>query len=212
MSYLDTIIESKTTIEASSDVPVNQKLLLIELIEEKRIRIEAKADSFHYVYSDIVSSSDIFDFKTQLDELYMTAQAHAGCCVDIFVSFSKVTPTVELQNWLSSVIRMVNCIVTHYLQEVLNVEAIKQDNYAIERSRYKQVERLKVKASKAGRIMFNLYEERNTMEHQVKNDPNNPNKKIFVPPNYKRSLRQINKRLPEALLNFDEAYKEYYAS
>jgi len=212
MSYLDTIIESKSTIEASSDVPINQKLLLIELIEEKRIKVEAKADSFHYVYSDIVSNSDIFDFKEQLDGIYPTAQAHAGCCVDIFVSFSKLTPTIELQNWLSSAIRMVNCIVTHYLQDVLNVEAVKQDNYGMERSRYKQVERLKVKASKAGRIMFNLYDERNTMEHQIKTDPNAPNKKIFVSPNYKRTLKQINKRLPEALINFDEAYKEHYSN
>ena len=210
MSYLNTLIESKASIEASSDVPINEKILLIELIEEKRIQIEAKADTFHYLYSDIVSSSDIFDYKAQLDGFYPAAQEHAGCCVDIFVSFSKLTPTVELQNWLSSAIRMVNCIVTHYLQEVLNVKAEKQDHYGLESSRYKQVERLNVKASKAGRIMFNLYDERNTMEHQVKTDPNDSDKKIFVPPNYSRTLRQIKKRLPEALINFDEAYKEHY--
>jgi hypothetical protein len=210
MSYLDTIIETRDSIKASSDVPSNHKLLLIELIEKERMLTEAKEDSFYYFYSDVASRQDIFDFKTELKELYSTAQEHADCCIGISVSFSHLEANTTLHNWLSSAIRIVDCISLHYLQEVLEVECIKQGEAGPERSRYIQINKGEIKAEKAGRIMDNLYAERNKMEHKVKSDPNDPRKKILQLPKYKSIMKTIKKRFPEALVSFDDAYKEHY--
>lgn len=58
--------------------------------------------------------------------------------------------------------------------------------------------------------MDHLYGERNKMEHQVKKDPVNPNKQIIVPPKYNKILKNINKKFPDALISFDNAYKDHY--
>jgi hypothetical protein len=210
MSYLDTLIETKNNIEASTDISANHKLIVINLIEEKRKLTTAKEDPFYYFFTDVTSRQNIFDFKTKLDEVYGIAQEHANCCINIFISFSQLTPNIAIQNWLSSAIRMVDCIAIHYLQEVLNEEPVQQGVAGLERSRYLQINRQGVKAHKAGSVMDNLYKQRNDMEHQVKNDPNNPGKKILHPPKYKNIMRNIRKRFPEALDSFDAAYKEHY--
>ena len=71
-----------------------------------------------------------------------------------------------------------------------------------------------IKAHKAGRIMAELYNERSKMEHQIRNDPNNPDKKIIHSPNYKKIKIKIKikiqKLFPVALDSFDNAYKEHY--
>ncbi|EHK0062301.1 hypothetical protein KB996_003221 [Vibrio parahaemolyticus] len=210
MSYLDTLIEMKDKVEASSDLQANHKIILIQLIENERAVKNAEEDPFDYFYKNISSREDIFDFQSKLGESYGLAQGHADCCIKIFSDFSKLEPNIKLQNWLSSAIRTVDCIVIHYLQEVLNEEPIAQDGKGKERSRYIQINRQGVKAHKAGSIMDHLYGERNKMEHQVKKDPVNPNKQIIVPPKYNKILKNINKKFPDALISFDNAYKDHY--
>ena len=119
-------------------------------------------------------------------------------------------PNVKLSNWLSSAIKVVDCIVIHYLQEVLGEEPQKINDNGKERSRYIQIDRKGVKAQKAGNIMSHLYGQRNTMEHQIKNDPDNPKKQLIVPPNYNRVLKNIKRKFPNALISFDDAYKDHY--
>lgn len=212
MSCLDTLIETRNSIEASEDVPSNHKLLVINLIENERKVKEAKRDSFYYFFTDVTSREDIFDFKTELNELYKIAQEHADFCIDIFISISQLAPSTKLKNWLSSSIKMVDCIAIHYLQTVLNEKPEKQGSVGIERSIYMQINTKGIKAHKAGRIMTELYNERSKMEHQIRNDPDNPDKKIFHSPNYKKIIIKIQKLFPEALDSFDNAYKEHQTS
>ncbi len=210
MSYLDTLLDTRNSIEASSDIESNHKLIVINLIEKERSITAAKEDPFYYFFTDVTSRQKVFNFKSELNELYDAAQEHADCCIGIYISFSQLEANTTLHNWLSSAIRMVDCIALHYLQEVLNEESVKQGDAGPERSRYIQINRRGVKAERAGRIMENLYAERNKMEHKVKNDPNNPRKKIIQLPKYKRVMKNIKKRFPEALASFDDAYKEHY--
>ncbi len=58
--------------------------------------------------------------------------------------------------------------------------------------------------------MENLYDERNKMEHLTKTDPKDPNKQILFPPKFSKVKKNIQKRFPEALGSFNEAFKEYY--
>lgn len=210
MSYLDTLLETKRNVEASSDFQANQKIILIELIEKERALKNAEEDAFKYLYKNITSTEDIFDFQEKLGEKYGLAKEHADCCIKIFYDFSMLEANVKLSNWLSSAIKVVDCIVIHYLQEVLGEEPKKHNDNGKERSRYIQIDRKGVKAQKAGNIMSHLYGQRNTMEHQVKNDPNDPKKQIIIPPNYNRVLRNVRKKFPNALISFDDAYKWHY--
>ena len=63
MSYLDTLIELKVKVE-SSDFLLNHKILLIDLIEKERSRSSAKEDAFVYFYTNILKTTDIFDFSS----------------------------------------------------------------------------------------------------------------------------------------------------
>ena len=58
--------------------------------------------------------------------------------------------------------------------------------------------------------MNNLYGDRNKMEHQTKNDPNDSTKQIMVTPKYSRVLRNIKRNFPTALVTFDDVYKKHY--
>jgi len=209
MGYLDTLLEMESNVKAS-DFPVNHKINLIDLIEKERALTEALQDTFVYFYTDILGAADMFDFSSVLNIHYAQAQGHANTCISLFIKFTYLEEDPKLQSWLQSAIRFVDCIVIHYLQEVLNEAPEPQEDRGIERSRYKQITRQGVKAQRAGRIMDDLYGERNKMEHSSRVDPKDSNKRILIPPNFNRVKRKIKKRFPEALESFNEAFKEYY--
>ncbi|TDM55097.1 hypothetical protein [Aliivibrio fischeri] len=211
MSYIDTLIETKKNVEESSDLKPNEKLIILNLIENERIVKEAEKDSFIYLFKNITSRDNLFEFQPYLGDSYPFAKEHASSCINIFNDFSKLEANAKLHNWLSSAIKVVDFIAIHYIQEVLEEEPVKHQDHGKERSRYIQINQNGISAQKAGRIMENLYGDRNKMEHQTKNDPNNPTKQIMVTPKYSRVLRNIKKNFPTALITFDDAYKEHYA-
>lgn len=210
MSYLETLIETRNSVESSEGMPTNHKLILIELIEKEQSFEQANDDAFRYFYSDVIGSDDVFDFESILDDLYTHAKIQAKVCIKIFNRFSDLQPNEDLQNWLSSAIRTVDCIAIHYLQDILNEEAVKKGDAGWERSRYIQINRNEVSAEKAGRIMDQLYLERNKMEHRTKNDPSIPGKRILITPKFKNINKKIRKKFPQALDCFNKAYKEFY--
>jgi hypothetical protein len=210
MSYLDTLIDTKNNVENGIELPVNQKLIIIELIESRQVLEHAKDDALLYFYSDVISSEEVFDYASVLDNLYADAKTHAQACLTIYNRFSQIQPCEDLNNWLSSAIRTVDCIAIHYLQNVMQEEPRKQGEAGWERSKYIQINRLGVRAGRAGRIMDDLYEERNKMEHRTKNDPANPGRRILITPKFNKIIKKIKKRFPEALVCFNDAFKEHY--
>jgi hypothetical protein len=210
MGYLDTLIETEENVNNSADLPANNKIILIELIEKEANLNQAQQDTFLYFYTDILGTENIFDFSGVLNDNYALAQAHAETCISIFIRFTSLEADPRLNSWLQSAIRVVDCIVIHYIQEILNEEPTIQGNAGVERSRYIQINRGEIKAEKAGRIMDRLYGERNNMEHTTEPDPENPSKQILKPPNFKKIKKQIEKRFPEALESFNEAFKKHY--
>jgi hypothetical protein len=212
MSYLDVLLETKNDIEVDKPLEDNQKFILIEMIEKERIQILIDNEPFQYFYGDVTSLEDIFNFQGILGDQYAIAVEHAQFCLSTFASLSLLKPNIFLYHWLSSAIKVVNCIVMHYLQEVLGESPELQGDAGKERSMFIQINKQGVTAQKAGRIIDNLFDCRNEMEHPLKNDPNKPGNKIFKTPNYKRIQKQIQKRFPDALICFDLAYKDHYAS
>lgn len=211
MSYLDLLIQMTENV-LRKNITTHDQMILIGLIEKESALFKAQQDTFLYFYTDVLSdgAADIFDFSSVLNQNYTLAQSHAQACISIFLNFTSLESTAKLHSWLQSAIRVVDCIVLHYIQEVLNEEPVRHENTGLERSRYIQINRRGVKAQKAGRIMDNLYDERNKMEHSTKTHPNNPNIQILMPPKYDRVKKQIKKRFPEALESFNEAFKEHY--
>jgi len=210
MSQIDTLIEMKQKVEKSKEFPANQTLLMIEMIQKREAEVNAEKDYFVYFYGNVLGSLDVFDFSNVLDNYYTEAQEHASVCVSLFIDFKHLESNKKLQNWLQSAIRFVDCIVIHYLQEVLGESPTRQKDAGVEKSRYMQINRKEVKAEKAGRIMADLYGERSKMEHITKSDPNNPGNQILVPPNFNKVRRKILKRFPEALESFNNAFKSHY--
>jgi len=211
MGYLDTLIGIKEKVE-NINLLANEKIIIIDLIGKETASIEDKQDTFVYFCNDILGTEEIFDFSGVLNENYTLAQGHAHACVSIFIRFASLEEDSRLHSWLISAIKVVDCIVIHYLQEVLNEDPTPQGNAGVERSRYIQINRHGVKAEKAGRIMDQLYEERNNMEHLTKSDPANPGRQILIPPKFNRVKKKITKRFPEALESFNKAFKEHYGT
>lgn len=212
MSYLDSLLEIKNDIEVDKPLQDNQKLILIGMIEKERIQVLIDSEPFRYFYGDVTSLEDIFNFEEILGEQYAIAKDHAAFCLSIFASLSLLKPNVSLYHWLSSAIKVVNCIVMHYLQEILGETPVLQGDAGKERSMFIQINKQGVTAQRAGRVIDNLFDCRNEMEHPLKNDPSKPGNKIFKIPNYKRIQKQIQKRFPDALICFDSAYKEHYTN
>jgi len=208
MSYLDMLQEIESNLSAA-EIPVNHKIILVDLISRERSFINANKDSFLYFYRNVIQAEDVFNYSGVLNN-YGQAQGHATICLTIFLDFLTLEGDHRVCTWLQSAIRFVDCIVIHYIQEVLREESVSQDGVGAERSRYIQINRRNVKAQKAGRIMENLYKQRSKMEHVTKTDKNNPKKKILVPPNYNRIRNIILQTFPEALDVFNDAYKEHY--
>lgn len=209
MGYLDTLKEIEDNVSASA-MPVNHKIILVELIDKERSFTVANEDAFVYFYQNVLQSEDVFNYSDVLDE-YEQAKAHARICITIFFDFLSLEGDQRLHAWLQSAIRFVDCIVIHYIQEVLQEDSINQNGVGAERSRYIQINRNDVKAKKAGRIMDNLYKLRSKMEHITKPDKDNPAKKVLVPPNYNKIKKKILETFPEALDSFNVAYKEHYS-
>jgi len=212
MSYLDSLLEIENKIVQGNELEINERVIVISLIEEEKIKIKCSEDTFVYFYTDISGVQDLFDYSNVLGDDYKAAQDHAGVCISIYSNFLALDEGVKLASWLQSAIKFVDCIVLHYLQDILKEVPTPQGDAGKERSRYIQITKNANKAEKAGRIMNNLYGERNKMEHTTKPDPDKPGRHILHPPNYRRVKRNIRNRLPEALENFNDAFKEFYAT
>lgn len=209
MSYLETLIQLKDAV-GSSNLQPNHKIILIDLVEKQRSSSSAKKEPFVYFYKNILKNEHIFEFSKVL-LTYDEAKGHATTCISIFDDFASMKEDRRLHSWLQSAIRVVDCIVIHYLQEILNEMPTQQGDSGKERSRYIQINRKGVKAEKAGRIMDQLYKERNKLEHATKTDPNDPKKQIIIPPNFSQIKKKIHKNFPQALENFNVAFIDHYS-
>ncbi len=210
MGYLDTLVKMQDSVGINKDFLPSHKVLMIELIEKEKSLKLAEENAFVYFYTNILEAAEIFDFSSVLGDYYDEANGQAIICLNIFIDFASLEDDQRLRPWLQGAIKFVDFIVIHYLQEVLKEAPVSQGDVGKERSRYIQINRKGVKAQKAGRVMDNLYDERNKMEHVTKTDPNDPNKQILFPPKFSKVRKNIQKRFPEALESFNEAFKEYY--
>lgn len=212
MSYLDTLIEAKNSIEKSNDVAVNYKLVVIKLIEERLALTEAFDNPFHYWYADIISNDDIFSFENVLNDSFKGAEDNAKNCIRTCLRFNELPVTNELDNWLSSAIKVVNAISLHYLQDILKEAPEKQGDAGKERSVYIQINKKGNSAQKAGQVMDNIFDKRNDMEHRMVNDKDNPGRKRLSTPKFNKVKRYLIKNFPAALVSFNNAYKGHYQS
>ncbi len=209
MSYLDTLADMKNAV-TSSDLRASHKILLIELVDRESYGYQADQDAFVYFYQNILQGIDIFDFSSVLADNYEYAKSHARTCVLLFEDFYSLGEDQNLQSWLQSAIRFTDCIVIHYLQDVLGENPEPQGDAGLERSRYIQINRNDVSAERAGRIMDHLYDLRNKSEHITKADPLNSGKQILHPPNFRKIRKKIQQRYPQALESFNDAFKAHY--
>ena len=97
MGYVDTLLETRDNVN-KSELPNNNKMILIDLIEKEVGLAKAQEDSFIYFYTDVLGISDIFDFSAVLEQNYAIAQQHAGACISIFINFASLEPTSKLHS------------------------------------------------------------------------------------------------------------------
>jgi len=213
MDYLKTLDNIKNSISKGEELNATNKLIAIGLIEkEKESYVIEDEDSFVYFYEDVIDRKIDFDFEEKLTTpVYEVAQSDATNCVNTFSSIKKLEDNSSLYSWLQNAIRFTDHLALHYLQEIINETPEKQGDAGAERSRYIQINQKKNDAEKAGRIMDNLYDCRNKLEHRKIKDSEDSDYQRIIPPNYKRAKKQIVKRYPEALICFRESFIEFYA-
>ncbi|XCF07530.1 hypothetical protein ABI125_06645 [Tamlana crocina] len=208
MDYLKTLQDIKDSIGEGKELTASNKLIVIGLIEKEEETIGMNEDSFIYFYEDVIDHEIQFEFEEALTTaVYELAQGDATNCLNTFSSFKKIEDNSALYSWLQNAIRFTDHLALHYLQEIIKEVPEKQGDAGQERSRYIQINQKKNDAEKAGRIMDNLYECRNKLEHRK---VENSDSQRIIPPNYKRAKKQIIKRYPEALICFRDSFKNYY--
>ncbi len=208
MDYLKTLRDIKDSIGKGRELTASNKLIVIGLIEKEEETIGMNEDSFVYFYEDVIDNNIEFEFEEALTTaVYQLAQADATNCLITFSSFKKIEDNSALYSWLQNAIRFTDHLALHYIQEIIKEEPEKQGDAGRERSRYIQINQKKNDAEKAGRIMDNLYECRNKLEHRK---VENSDSQRIIPPNYKKVRKQIAKRYPEALICFRDSFVNYY--
>jgi len=206
MDYLKTLSEIKDSIGKGEELTASKKLIAIELIEREEENVKINEDSFVYFYEDVIDNNIDFEFEEVLTTaVYQVAQEDANNCLNNFSSFKKIEENSTLYSWLQNAIRFTDHLALHYLQEIIKEVPVKQGDAGRERSRYIQINQRKNDAEKAGRIMDNLYECRNKLEHRKVEDSQR-----IIPPNYKRAKKQVRKRYPEALVCFRDSFVNFY--
>ena len=211
MDYLKTLGEIKDSISKGQELTASKKLIIIDLIEKEEESIGMNEDSFVYFYEDVIESDIGFEFEEILTtEVYQVAQGDATNCLNTFSSFKKIEENQSLYSWLQNAIRFTDHLALHYLERIIQEEPEKQGYAGAERSRYIQINQKKNDAEKAGRIMHNLYDYRNKMEHrEIKSSDDSESVRI-VPPNYTRVKKQVVRRYPEALICFRDSFAKFY--
>jgi hypothetical protein len=210
MSYLETLIELEKSV-TTSEFSINHKMIMIGLIGKEQKIENIKINPIKYFYEDVTSKSYSFDFASVLSlEASQLANDEIISCTNVFPVFSGIESSSSLLNWLQSAIKFTDQLSLHYLQEILKEAPTKQGDYGKERSRYVQINKKIYDAEKAGRIMDNLYDERNKLEHRTVNDSTNPGFQKIIPPKYHQARKKILKKYPEVLICFNDCFVRYY--
>ncbi|NAS12239.1 hypothetical protein [Poritiphilus flavus] len=208
MDYLKTLQDIKNSIGEGKELTASNKLIVIGLIEKEEETVGMNEDSFVYFYEDVIDNEIQFEFEEALTtDVYQLAQGDAANCLNTFSSFKKIQDNSAIYSWLQNAIRFTDHLALHYLQEIIKEEPERQGDAGTERSRYIQINQKKNDAEKAGRIMNNLYECRNKLEHRKVESSDSQR---IIPPNYKRAKKQITRRYPEALICFRDSFASYY--
>lgn len=211
MSYLKELEELSRMNMANEDYNYAQRMIMLGMIEEKIIEEKSSDDYFIRFFEDVINSEINFDFKAALsDDAYNSAREDAEACIKIFPRFSEMKSNRSVLSWIITALKYTDQLVLHYIQNVLNVNPIKHSDHGIERSMYVQINSREYSAHVAGRVMNNLYEQRNTLEHRYIKDPNNEEKRILLNPDFGKARKKIQNDFPKALLSFRKAYKEHY--
>jgi hypothetical protein len=211
MDYLEILNEVKQSVNASKDINISHKLLLINLILREVESQTADEDIFIFFFEDVTSSKVSFDFKKALTlPVYELASKDAENCISAVKSFKNLEENNKLTLWLQSALKFTDHLALHYLQVIVKEVPVKQGDAGKERSRYIQINQKKNDAEKAGRILDNLYECRNKLEHRTVSDPLHPGNQKILPPNYKRTKKQILLRYPEALKCFQDSFAKFH--
>lgn len=210
MSYLEGLRNIKDKIQASSDFDATEQLTLIEMIEERENQENRSDDSFVNFYEDVISESLDFDFEGYLTTIpYQSCQREAVVCLSLVPNFNRIKEDESILSWLQSAIRFTNPIILHYIQEIEEIELESVGDYGPERSRYAQVVKGDFCAKSAGRIMDNLYGERNKLEHPGI-EVTDENKVIIPLKSPKKAYRMIKRNYPRALKCFLDCFKSHY--
>lgn len=211
MGYIKELEELFYLVTKSEDFNIGQRVMMLELIENRKKK-ELQSDDFFIRFHEDVTKEDLnFDYETSLgEENYDAASQEAEACINVFASFEEIKANSSLLSWVVNALKFTDILALQYIQDILKEEPINHPDNGVERSRYIQINKAKNRAHVAGRILNNLYDQRNKLEHRTKKDPNDSSKQIILKPDYNKARKKIIKDYPKALKSFKTAYKEHY--
>lgn len=211
MGYLDELEELSSIMKTTEDLNYAQRIIMIEMIEDK-VEQEQLSDDYFIRFYEVVTEKQLgFDYAGILDSsIYSSASDEAKACLTVFPKFKTIQANSSLLSWIVNALKFTDHLALHYIQNILKEPPYSDPNNGIERSRYIQINHAKNRAHVAGRILNNLYDQRNKLEHRTIKDPNNPEKQKIIAPNFNKARKKIISDYPKALLSFEVAFNEFY--
>lgn len=211
MGYIEELEELYSVVAKSEDFNLAQRLMMLDLIENRKKEEQHSDDPFVRFYEDVSKEELNFDYRASLgEESYSAASQEAQACINVFNSFDDIKANSSLLSWIVNALKFTDLIALHYIQDILQEDPINDPNNGVERSRYIQINKAKNRAHVAGSILNNLFDQRNKLEHRTKKNPNDSSKQIILKPDYNKARKKIAKDYPKALLSFKIAYIEHY--
>lgn len=211
MSYLEELEELSQMNMRNEEYNYAQRMIMVGMIEEKIIEEKSSDDYFIRFFEDVINNEIDFDFKSALSkDAYNSASEDAEACINIFPRLSEMKSNRSVHSWIVTALKYTDQLVLHYIQNILNINPIKDPDHGVESSMYLQINKKEYSAYVAGSLLFNLYEQRNKLEHRYIKDPKNEENKILLNPDFGKARRKIKDSFPKALLSFRKAYKEHY--
>lgn len=213
MGYIEELEELSSIVRKSEDFNLGQRMIMLDLIENKKTQELQSDDFFIRFHEDTTKESLDINYESILGKnTYNFASQEAEACLNVCNVFSNLKANSTLLSWVVNALKFTDLIALHYIQNVLNEAPVNDPNNGTERSRYIQINKAQNRAHVAGRILNNLYDQRNKLEHRTIKDPSNPDNQIILNPDYNKARKKIWKDYPRALNSFKTAFSEHYQS
>lgn len=196
----DLLNQEENLLNSSNGMSEAMQVAFSTYLADEQMRIDANQEPFNWLYRDIINVENLyFDFNAALGgAIYVEANREASVCLGITLLVSNMDSKMIFL-WISSVLKTIDYVVVHYLQDYMGLEMAGVGQPGEDRARYRQLQGLPNPMGTAGTLLDNVYTMRNASEHRTLTNPSTGRVSLKRPP--------IGKIMQESKYCFHNAFK-----